>query len=113
MAMYNVLLVDDAETVRSFLACVLETAGYTVRQAVDGQQAWEMYTSEKFDVVVSDCDMPRMTGPELADRILQQDPAARIILMSGKEQPRSPVQVFQKPFSPLTLVELIKDKVKK
>jgi two-component system chemotaxis sensor kinase CheA len=48
---------------------LLEAAGYRVRTAVDGVDAWTTLKSERFDVLVSDVDMPRMDGVELTERI--------------------------------------------
>jgi two-component system chemotaxis sensor kinase CheA len=48
---------------------LLEAAGYRVRVAVDGIDAWTILKSEEIDLVVSDVDMPRMDGFELTARI--------------------------------------------
>ena len=60
-----VLVVDDAVTTRAMERGLLELAGYQVKVAVDGLDAWTTLKSERFDLVVSDVDMPRMNGFEL------------------------------------------------
>ena len=64
-----VLVVDDAVTTRAMERGLLELAGYQVKVAVDGLDAWTTLKSERFDLVVSDVDMPRMNGFELTQRI--------------------------------------------
>jgi two-component system chemotaxis sensor kinase CheA len=64
-----VLVVDDALTTRTMERSLLETAGYGVKVAVDGLDAWTTLRTEEVDLVVSDVDMPRMDGFELTARI--------------------------------------------
>ncbi|MEK7215749.1 MAG: response regulator, partial [Chloroflexota bacterium] len=64
-----VLVVDDSITTRTMEKNLLETAGYRVRVAVDGLEAWALLKSELFDLVVSDVDMPRLDGFGLTERI--------------------------------------------
>ncbi|WP_431859207.1 hybrid sensor histidine kinase/response regulator [Azospirillum sp.] len=69
----RILVVDDSITTRSMERNLFEAAGYAVRVAVDGLDAWGMLRNEDFDLVVSDIDMPRMDGFELTTRI-REDP---------------------------------------
>jgi two-component system, chemotaxis family, sensor kinase CheA len=64
-----VLVVDDALTTRAMERSLLEAAGYSVSVAADGRDAWTALQGERFDLVVSDVDMPRMDGFELTSRI--------------------------------------------
>ncbi|MEK7214216.1 MAG: response regulator, partial [Chloroflexota bacterium] len=64
-----ILVVDDSITTRTMEKNLLETAGYRVRVAVDGLEAWTLLKSEDFDLVVSDVDMPRLDGFGLTERI--------------------------------------------
>ena len=65
----KVLVVDDSVTTRQLMRSLLESAGYEVAVAPDGEQAWTMLSSAAFDLVVSDVDMPRMDGFSLLARI--------------------------------------------
>jgi len=64
----TVLVVDDERTVRSFLYTCLDRAGCVVLAASDGQEALEIcrHSRRPIDLIVTDLDMPRMTGTELA-----------------------------------------------
>lgn len=64
-----ILVVDDSITTRTMEKNLLEAAGYHVRVAVDGIEAWALLKSEPVDLVVSDVDMPRMNGLELTAKI--------------------------------------------
>jgi two-component system chemotaxis sensor kinase CheA len=69
----TVLVVEDSVTSRSLLKNILESAGYGVRTAVDGIDAYTALKTASFDLVVSDVEMPRMDGFELTARIRADD----------------------------------------
>ncbi|MFA4860723.1 response regulator [Methanoregula sp.] len=65
----RILVVEDSVTSRTFLQMVLEREGYHVQTAIDGMQAFALLKKEMFDMVVSDVDMPRMSGFTLTEKI--------------------------------------------
>jgi len=65
----NILVVEDSITVRNMLRNFIEAAGFTVKTAVDGMEAFEILKAETFDLVVSDIEMPRMNGFQLTSQI--------------------------------------------
>jgi two-component system chemotaxis sensor kinase CheA len=65
----SVLVVEDSITARTLLKNVLEAAGYEVKTAVDGIDAFTQLRTHEFDLVVSDVDMPRMNGFDLTAKI--------------------------------------------
>lgn len=69
----SVLVAEDSITSRMLLKNILEAAGYRVRTAVDGKAAFTALKTEKFDIVVSDAEMPRMNGFELTSNIRAND----------------------------------------
>jgi two-component system sensor histidine kinase and response regulator WspE len=69
MARKHVLVVDDSLTVRELERKLLQHRGYDVSVAVDGMEGWNMLRAGRFDLVVTDVDMPRMDGIELVSRI--------------------------------------------
>lgn len=70
---HSVLVVDDSVTTRTLQRTVLESAGFSVRTAVDGQEAWNLLQVHPFDVVVTDISMPRISGFELT-RLIKTNP---------------------------------------
>jgi two-component system, chemotaxis family, sensor histidine kinase and response regulator WspE len=65
----RVLVVEDSLTVRELERKLLDNAGYEVEVAVDGMDGWNALRTGRFDLVVSDIDMPRMDGIELVTLI--------------------------------------------
>ena len=65
----HILVVDDSLTVREAERKILANRGYHVSVAVDGADGWNILQIEKFDLVITDIDMPRMNGFELVQRI--------------------------------------------
>jgi two-component system chemotaxis sensor kinase CheA len=65
----RILVVEDSITSRMLVKGILESAGFEVRIAVDGVEAFTLLREHSFDLVVSDVEMPRMDGFDLAARI--------------------------------------------
>ncbi len=65
----SILVAEDSITSRTLLKNILESAGYRVTTAVDGLDAWNALPAGAFDLVVSDVDMPRMSGFDLTRKI--------------------------------------------
>ena len=65
----SILVVEDSITSRMLLKGILEAAGYIVKTAVDGMDAFTLLRAERFDLVVSDVEMPRLNGFDLTAKI--------------------------------------------
>ncbi|MDY7230763.1 sigma-54-dependent transcriptional regulator [Hyalangium rubrum] len=78
-----VLVVDDEESVRTFLAELLGNAGYQVRCAGNGAQALEMLEGGSFDAVLLDVVMPEMSGLEVLRRYRSTGGSAPVIVLSA------------------------------
>ncbi|WP_165073050.1 hybrid sensor histidine kinase/response regulator [Paludisphaera rhizosphaerae] len=84
----RVLVVDDSITVRELERQLLENQGYQVDVAVDGVDGWNAVRSGRYDLVVSDIDMPRMDGIELVS-LIKKDPRLRsipVVVVSYKDR---------------------------
>lgn len=83
--MATILIVDDEEPVRDFLAQLLTDAGHRTLQAVNGAEALEVVEKERPDLVVSDIMMPVLNGAELCRRLKARadTPVIPVILMSS------------------------------
>jgi CheY-like chemotaxis protein len=80
----RVLVVDDDDAVRSFVARALQEAGYDVVSASDGRDALKVVDGQaRFDVCVLDLMMPGMTGDELGCKLRARDPDAKILYFTG------------------------------
>jgi two-component system, sensor histidine kinase and response regulator len=116
-SMKNILVIDDDEDVRSLVAAVLENFGFTVRQAASGEQAVQLISSQKPDLIISDVRMPGMDGHQVlsAIRNLQTTAPIPFILMTGSgsrdDFRRSMVcgadDYIEKPFTAEELIEAV------
>lgn len=70
----RILVADDSFTSRALLKSILETAGYAVTTANDGQEAWNLLKQQSFEVLVSDVEMPKLDGFHLTLKV-RHDPA--------------------------------------
>lgn len=116
--MTKILAVDDSVSIRQMVSHTLKDAGYQVETANDGQDALNKVTSTKFDVVISDVNMPNMGGFELV-KALRAKPQYKFIpilmlttetstdkKMQGKSAGATGWLV--KPFNPETLLKTLK-----
>jgi two-component system, chemotaxis family, sensor kinase CheA len=86
----SILVVDDSVTIRTFEKALLEAAGYDVTAASDGLEAWNFLQKQGCDLIVSDVEMPNMTGFELTekvrgDRRLKDMPLVLVTTLSSDE----------------------------
>ena len=79
----HVLIVDDDDDLRRLIQVVLRSHGLSVTEARDGVEALGLFAPGRFDLILTDCEMPRMTGAELTERIRLQAPEQRIGLITG------------------------------
>lgn len=82
----DVLVVDDHAATRSGIAKAVRSLGHVCREADDGDMAWAMLEARRADVVISDWQMPGLTGPALCRRTRAVNPEASytyFILMTG------------------------------
>jgi CheY-like chemotaxis protein len=114
----TILLVEDELMVRKMLLEVLQTQGYQVLEACNGQNALEIARKpgqKKIDLLLTDLVMPKMDGLELVRQFSPEFPETRIILMSGYTEDPTFKDVISKynagfiskPFLPLALGQKI------
>jgi len=108
----NILLVDDDPAVRNICRIILESAGYTVIEAdspLTAIEFWKIYAQD-IDMLVTDYDMPELTGLELLTFLRISNPKLKVLLISGNCQEPIPASVIflQKPFSPSILTETVR-----
>jgi signal transduction histidine kinase/ActR/RegA family two-component response regulator len=114
----TVLLVEDDEAVRDLARRVLQSQGYTVLEAQDGQEALLVSTHHEgtIHLLLTDVIMPGISGKGLADQLGQARREMRILFMSGYSDEaivhhgvlEPGVAFLQKPFSPLALAQQVR-----
>ncbi|MBV9330949.1 MAG: response regulator [Alphaproteobacteria bacterium] len=81
--MAHILLAEDDESLRKFLAAALVRAGHEVSDFGDGDEAFECLKSDRFDLLLTDIVMPGMDGIELAKRAAEMQSAMKIMFITG------------------------------
>lgn len=82
----RVLLVDDEPELRRLLRRFLARAGYEVVEAVNGSAGLLLARRERFDVVITDVRMPLMSGLELLEYLVVEEPGLPVVLISGSTE---------------------------
>jgi len=114
----NILVVDDFSTMRRIIKNVLKQLGYVnIIEADDGTTALEMMKKEKVDFVISDWNMPQMSGLELLKvvRTTEEWKGLPFLMITAEGQKEHVVEAVKhrvsnyivKPFTPETLMEKI------
>jgi two-component system, cell cycle sensor histidine kinase and response regulator CckA len=115
----TVLLVEDDRGVRTLARSALESLGYTVLEAHNGEQGVQVALAHSgpIDLVVTDVVMPGSGGRELADRVQAARPEAKVLFTSGYTDDavvrhgilQSNVAFLQKPFTPTSLARKVRE----
>lgn len=101
----RILLAEDEEAMRTYLARALENAGYEVASVDRGTAALPLLETQQYDLLLSDIVMPEMDGIELAQRCNEVSPHTRVMFITGfaavslkasRDQPQA--KVLSKPF---------------
>jgi CheY-like chemotaxis protein len=88
----RVLLVDDDPSIRELLSSRLEAAGFEARQAEDGIDGLVKLRDELPEVIISDIQMPRMSGIEFVSVVRHRFPSIPVIILSGSSPVELPTQ---------------------
>ena len=118
--MPTILIIEDAKDIRILLAHLLETSGYRVVQAEDGETGFRLWQEHRPDLVITDLVMPGMDGLDIIRQIRIADGRAKVIAMSGagyrgninllEEAARlGAVGTIPKPFNINEVLKLVKD----
>ena len=103
--MIRILLAEDEEAMRTYLARALQNAGFEVVAVDRGTEALPLLESQSFDLLLSDIVMPEMDGIELAQRCSEISPQTKVMFITGfaavtlrasREAPQA--KVLSKPF---------------
>lgn len=115
----TILIVEDEEMLRDLVQALLTSKGYVVLTARDGDEGVHLYKERggSVDLVISDLGLPKIGGDEVARRIREMNPHARIVIASGFIDPsvKSELQAIavrhfiQKPYQPESLLRTVRE----
>jgi DNA-binding response OmpR family regulator len=81
---HRILVVDDDSSLRQLIVRTLMNAGHHVDAAEDGEDAWNVLQLQSYDLLVTDQEMPRVTGVDLVKKLRAAQMALPVILVSGR-----------------------------
>ncbi len=112
----NILFADDDWKIHLIMGLWFQKRSFAFEGARNGREALEQLESSSFDVLITDVNMPLLNGIELVDAVLKRKDAPKLIVVltsrcDGAQLQEhfadSRVHVFNKPFSPAALTDLI------
>ncbi len=118
----SALVVDDSDVIRRLVGFTLRQAGFTVTEACDGREAIERLESGRFDIVITDLNMPRMDGVafimEARRHVVHRFVPILMLTTESQEEKRQQGRAagatawMVKPFDPDKLVAVVRKVVK-
>jgi DNA-binding response OmpR family regulator len=120
----RILLVEDDVAVRSMTQSLLERQGYSVVSAASGKEALNLAAlhRDRLDLILTDVGMAGMSGPQLVERLRNNDGSLPVLFMSGHPPDQMPTlsidaedDILRKPFTPSALaiaVRAVLDRVR-
>jgi CheY-like chemotaxis protein len=117
----RILVVDDEENICNYLAELFKLEGWITDIAYDGYQGVQKAIDHKYDAIVMDILMPRMTGIEATREIIRRQPGSKIIVITGapyRKQAQEALEggaklFIKKPFSSQVIIEAVRNTVGK
>ena len=91
----EILVVEDSKPLRDMLVHVLKEDGAHVDSAKDGKDALDRYYSAPYDLVITDLNMPEITGIELIKRIREKDELVEFIIITGYASLESAIEAIK------------------
>ncbi|MBI5403649.1 MAG: sigma-54-dependent Fis family transcriptional regulator [Ignavibacteriae bacterium] len=93
--MKRIIIVDDESSSRAILKKIISDAGYSVTLASGGEEALKKISASRFDVMLTDLNMPLMNGIELTEKVLQIEPDMIVILITAYGSIRTAVEAIR------------------
>jgi len=111
----RVLVVDDEESLLAVLSQVLSKSGYEVTAAASGEEAWEIFQTDSYPLVIADIVMKEMTGIELLQKIKGKCPETQVIIITSYASLDTAVNALRsgaydylfKPFEDLEMISAV------
>lgn len=112
----RILVVDDEPDIRLLYEELLEEAGYEVNTAHDGAMAWELLQKYDYDLLITDNQMPKLSGIELLEKLSSNSQLLPAIMVTGtspddgiKGLSWAHVKELMKPHTPMELLKVVKN----
>ena len=91
----RILIAEDDDLCRENMLELLSEKGYAVKAVNDGKQAMEAYPYDKYDLVITDLNMPHIDGLQLLQFIKEMDPKNIVVMITGYAAVKSAVKAMK------------------
>jgi DNA-binding NtrC family response regulator len=116
MQKVKVLIIEDEQSVADALKLVIEDQGYEVTLALSARDGFEQYDRRKFDLTITDVNLPDISGLDVLLRLRASTPLHPIIVITAHYTPeivttakeRGALEVLSKPFLPSEIINLVR-----
>jgi len=107
----RILLIDDEDQIINIEQQILERLGYQVTSKTDSVEALEEFATQpdRFDLVITDMTMPKMTGDQLARRMMEIKPQIPVILCTGYSETISEEKALAMGIDKFVMKPIVKD----
>src|SRR4051812_37815531 len=83
MNLRKILVVDDEESIREFFEIMLKREGYQVLSAANGKEGLDQLKKHQVDLIISDIQMPEMSGLQMLASVKEQDPEMPVVMITA------------------------------
>lgn len=119
-SMAKILVIEDADSIRNMIVYALVQAGFDVSEASDGEMALKMATEDKYDLLLIDWMLPKVSGIEIVQSLRASKHTEIMLMLTAKDSDDDIVKAFElgvddylnKPISPRVLIARIKAHLK-
>jgi DNA-binding NtrC family response regulator len=94
MAEGRILIIDDEDSIRDYLSMMLEREGYEVSASEDGKRALKLNSKKSYDVVITDIQLPGMSGLDILTTLRESDPTLPVIIITGHASQESAIEAL-------------------
>ena len=94
MAEGRILIIDDEDSIREYLSMMLEREGYEVTASEDGKKALRLNTKKAHDVVITDIQLPGISGLDVLTTLRETDPTIPVIIITGHSSQESAIEAL-------------------
>ncbi len=117
MTPQKILLIDDDPVVRTLISGILRKKGYEVLLAKNGDEGLALVSGEQPDLVITDYQMPGMSGMEVLDKLRAEDPALPVVMLTAhgdagltiKSIQTGAFDFIEKPINPRELLDIVRN----
>lgn len=111
----SVLVVDDMLSIRTVITSLLRSSGYKTMEAGSGNLGFQLMQSNSFDLIISDWNMPGLTGAQFVSAIRTKDAVIPVVMVTAEAGRECILEMRKigvngyilKPFKPQALLDLV------